>query len=234
MKNIEYYRNTKDALDAYVSAFRKGEIGDRPFDIWIEQEYVEPRLPTLLEAAEDALRAWDMRNEHSGLEWVKELVKDRMRQLSCAVKRERRKPVLDRDVYGTAEEAVDEFVGSTRKNKETGEVQWEKEAGRRPEMSGEKVDCSSGSQMTHDIKIDKSYADAIADGRKRFEVRRNDRGYNAGDCVCFTVTDGICKCYDHPIHDTTWRITYVHSGLGMEVGYVAFGIEPCHKKEIAE
>ena len=114
MKNIEYYKNTKDALDAYVGAYRKDEIGDRPFDIWLEQEYVEPRLPTLLEAAEDALRAWDKRNEYSNLEWVK----DRMRQLSCAIKRERRKPVLNCNVYGTAEEAVDAFVGFTRKNKE--------------------------------------------------------------------------------------------------------------------
>lgn len=105
MKNIEYYQNTKDALEAYVGAYRKDEIGDMPFDIWLEQEYVEPRFPTLLEAAEDALRAWDKRDEYGNLEWVK----DRMRQLSVAIKRERHKPVRNCDRFATAEEAWTAF-----------------------------------------------------------------------------------------------------------------------------
>lgn len=33
--------------------------------------------------------------------------------------------------------------------------------------------------MTHDLKIQKQFADAVLDGRKTFEVRSNDRGYNA-------------------------------------------------------
>ena len=88
--------------------------------------------------------------------------------------------------------------------------------------------------MTHDVRIDKCCADAVADGRKRFEVRRNDRGCNAGDRVRFAVTDGIDRCCDHPIRGTTWRIACVHSGLGMEAGYVAFGIRPRRKRGTAE
>ena len=41
--------------------------------------------------------------------------------------------------------------------------------------------------MLHEIKIEKTYADAITEGRKNFEVRINDRGYNAGDNVHFNV-----------------------------------------------
>ena len=56
MKNIEYYQNTKDALDAYVGAYRKDEIGDMPFDIWLERDYVESRLPTPQEAVSEKNR----------------------------------------------------------------------------------------------------------------------------------------------------------------------------------
>lgn len=41
--------------------------------------------------------------------------------------------------------------------------------------------------MKHIIKIKELYADAIYDGRKNFEVRENDRGYNAGDIVKFKI-----------------------------------------------
>lgn len=80
--------------------------------------------------------------------------------------------------------------------------------------------------MVHVIKIFRPYANAIAEGRKTFEVRLNDRGYNCGDLVRFRVVedDGI-EWHNHPVANTTFRITYVHSGLGLQEGYVVFGIE---------
>lgn len=36
---------------------------------------------------------------------------------------------------------------------------------------------------THELKIEESYFEAIADGRKNFEIRLNDRGFQAGDSV---------------------------------------------------
>ncbi len=81
--------------------------------------------------------------------------------------------------------------------------------------------------MTHVIKILNSYADAIVDGRKTFEVRENDRGYNAGDKVRFKVVDssGIQQT-THPLYDKVYNIIYVHSGLGLKDNYVVFSIEP--------
>lgn len=79
--------------------------------------------------------------------------------------------------------------------------------------------------MIHKIKIEKSYADAIIEGRKNFEVRYNDRGYNAGDLVCFTVIDSDKKVIRHELSNFFYRIIYVHSGLGLQEGYVVFGIE---------
>ncbi len=80
--------------------------------------------------------------------------------------------------------------------------------------------------MLHIIKIKEPYADAIIDGRKTFEVRLNDRGYNAGDKVQFEViySDGILFS-THPLNDKIYGITYVHSGLGLEANYVVFGIK---------
>lgn len=36
---------------------------------------------------------------------------------------------------------------------------------------------------THLIKTEKSYFKAVKEGRKTFEIRQNDRGYQAGDKV---------------------------------------------------
>ena len=80
--------------------------------------------------------------------------------------------------------------------------------------------------MVHDIKIKEQYADAIIDGRKTFEVRLNDRGYNAGDEVRFKVfSDDRLRKYTHPIDSHLYVITYVHSGYGLEKDFVVFGIE---------
>ncbi len=87
--------------------------------------------------------------------------------------------------------------------------------------------------MTHNIKILLQYADAIIDGRKTFEIRKNDRGYNVGDKVKFDVISyvGELAYYHNPLHplnDKVYEITYVHSGLGLKKDYVVFGIKEEH------
>ncbi len=78
--------------------------------------------------------------------------------------------------------------------------------------------------MLHELKITIPYADAICDGRKRFEVRRNDRGFNAGDYVRFSCIDDHGLYCSHAINDTEWVITYVFTGFGLDDCYVVFGI----------
>lgn len=85
--------------------------------------------------------------------------------------------------------------------------------------------------MTHYIKIDNSYADAVLEGRKNFEVRLNDRGYNSGDYVCFLVMENGFRNFTHKLDGEVYRITYVHSGLGLKEGYVVFGIEKVAKED---
>ena len=82
--------------------------------------------------------------------------------------------------------------------------------------------------MLHELKINKPFADAVLDGRKTFEVRKNDRGFNAGDLVRFEVVEhGVAttfRCEDHQLNGEMYRIGYVLSGWGLEDGYVAFSI----------
>lgn len=40
---------------------------------------------------------------------------------------------------------------------------------------------------THRLKIQEQYADAVLNGTKTFEIRKNDRGYKVGDEIVFDV-----------------------------------------------
>lgn len=101
MKNIEKYTNTKDALEAYNDI----DFKNIPFGVWLDCEYEDQSFPTLLEAAECALKAFEERDEYGNLEWVK----DRMRQLCVAIKREKAKPVRNCDKYKTVDEAYSAY-----------------------------------------------------------------------------------------------------------------------------
>lgn len=79
--------------------------------------------------------------------------------------------------------------------------------------------------MTHEIKIQKEYAQAVYLGEKTFEVRINDRGYQKGDLIVFQVMDGALRDPTHPLNDMTFKITYVlGSFVGLAPNYVAFAI----------
>lgn len=80
--------------------------------------------------------------------------------------------------------------------------------------------------MVHRIKILETFASAVVTGEKSFEIRKNDRGYNRGDVVEFSVinTDGTTNNF-HPLNEKTYEITYVMNGYGLKNGFVVFGIK---------
>ena len=88
--------------------------------------------------------------------------------------------------------------------------------------------------MLHEIKIKMSYANAVLEGRKNFEVRVNDRGYNAGDKVQFTVVEDSGsfteEARSHELNKKKYQITYVQSGLGLREEFVVFGIREVKKE----
>lgn len=79
--------------------------------------------------------------------------------------------------------------------------------------------------MTHNIKIQESFADAVMRGDKTFEIRKNDRGYQKGDLIQFTVIDDLGLCVGSELTKHKYRITYVLSGWNIEPGYVGFAIK---------
>lgn len=66
---------------------------------------------------------------------------------------------------------------------------------------------------THRLKVLIKYADAIMNGTKTFEVRKNDRGYEVGDKIVFDVVTNegysIGEAARHPLNGATYRIDYI-------------------------
>ncbi|GEM_PF-823375 len=52
---------------------------------------------------------------------------------------------------------------------------------------GRDLHKEGGPMTTHRLKVFVKYADAIMNGTKTFEIRKNDRGYEVGDKIVFDV-----------------------------------------------
>ena len=84
----------------------------------------------------------------------------------------------------------------------------------------------------HNIKLNHHFCDAIYDGEKCFEIRRNDRGYQKGYVINFQAVDDIGLSMPHPVNGKQFVITYLLHGFGIQDGYCVFGIKP--KDEVSE
>lgn len=77
-------------------------------------------------------------------------------------------------------------------------------------------------RKVHDIKIAASYYGDVASGRKRFELRKNDRGYKTGDALkMLEFEDGkhTGRAIDADI------IYMLEDYAGPEEGYYILGID---------
>ena len=101
MKNIEKYKETQDALDAWEKYLHGG--GEMTFDAWAKHE---ADLPTLLEAAEAVRDTWCANMQHGSLSRVATAIS----KLSDAVTIEKTKPVRNFNRFETAEDADAGFV----------------------------------------------------------------------------------------------------------------------------
>ena len=95
MKNIEKYTNTNDALAAYNAL----DLKKVPFDVWLECEFEEPRVPTLIKAAQEVVKTWYAKIPEGSLVRVGQSIV----RLSTAIEREMRKPVRNCDVLSKDE-----------------------------------------------------------------------------------------------------------------------------------
>lgn len=84
----------------------------------------------------------------------------------------------------------------------------------------------------HTLKTLERYWDAVADGRKTFEVRKNDRAFQTGDILVLEKWDNDGRYYRTEPGDAfkpmklRKRITYLLQGgqFGIEPGYCVLGL----------
>ena len=82
---------------------------------------------------------------------------------------------------------------------------------------------------THRLKIHEQYADAVLNGTKTFEIRKNDRGYRVGDKIVFGVVSNegyaVGEATRHQLNGATYRIDYILDDFeGLAQKYVALAI----------
>ena len=88
----------------------------------------------------------------------------------------------------------------------------------------------------HILKVGPAYMDALIDGSKTFEVRRNDRAFQRGDTLILWEYDGKSgcdrwDCPDHKPRATRRTVTFIYSGDpslrdlgGIVPGYAVLGL----------
>lgn len=90
------------------------------------------------------------------------------------------------------------------------------------------------STAEHVLKTWPTYFEAIANGSKNFEVRRDDRGFQKGDTLrlqCFDPKSGLWVLDGHSIGSKPKtiikRISYILTGghFGIEPGFVVMGLQ---------
>ena len=79
-----------------------------------------------------------------------------------------------------------------------------------------------GENMIHELKILPEYFDAVRDGRKKFEIRKNDRDFKIGDTLILKEWTG--EYTDRQIEAT---VTYILSNwpTGLKSSYCVMSIE---------
>lgn len=85
--------------------------------------------------------------------------------------------------------------------------------------------------IEHVLKTDPAVFQDVLDGKKTFEIRFNDRGYQVGDLVFLKETKFTgqqMKSGEPPVYtgrEIQKRISYVLSGYGLHEGWVILGIQ---------
>lgn len=76
----------------------------------------------------------------------------------------------------------------------------------------------------HELKTWPAFFQAILDGDKNFEVRKNDRGFQKGDTLWLREYDTSRLGIPYTRREVRVEVTYVLSGFGLQDGYVVMGL----------
>lgn len=87
-------------------------------------------------------------------------------------------------------------------------------------------------KVKHELKIYQEYFEAVKDGRKKFEIRKNDRDYKVGDILVLLEYDKYYEAFTG--EKITVEISYL-TGYAQQDGYLVLGIEGIWEdKELTE
>ncbi|WP_217995217.1 DUF3850 domain-containing protein, partial [Methylogaea oryzae] len=75
----------------------------------------------------------------------------------------------------------------------------------------------------HDLKILRTYFEPVVSGKKPFEIRRNDRGFQEGDTVRLQEVLMDVGGYSYTGREVSKRITYV-TDFEQRDDFVVFGL----------
>ncbi|ORJ53953.1 RNA-binding protein [Levilactobacillus brevis] len=75
--------------------------------------------------------------------------------------------------------------------------------------------------MTHELKIQPKYFNAVLMGTKTFEIRKNDRGYKVGDMLI--LKEWIPDIQIHTGKELARKVTYI-TDYQQKPGYVVMSI----------
>jgi ParB family transcriptional regulator, chromosome partitioning protein len=82
--------------------------------------------------------------------------------------------------------------------------------------------------MLHELKIKKCYLLHIIEGKKTFEVRKNDRDFQVGDTIRFLPLEDDDYEIKTPL--ANYEITYILADFGgLQQGHVAMAIKPDYR-----
>lgn len=81
------------------------------------------------------------------------------------------------------------------------------------------------SNKTHELKCWDEFIFDVATGKKPFEVRKDDRGFNVGDTLILKGWNNLFAEYTDKVVEA--EITYILNGglWGIEEGYVVMGVK---------
>jgi len=82
----------------------------------------------------------------------------------------------------------------------------------------------------HKLKINEEYLEEIKADNKKAEIRLNDRDYQKGDILEFSDYSHYSGITGNTPKRLQYKITHIHSGLGMEKNYVALSIKKFNPK----
>ncbi len=83
-------------------------------------------------------------------------------------------------------------------------------------------------EYDHELKVHWPYFEAVSDGRKPFEARKDDRGFQTGEVLWLReYRQDRGPDFRYTGNAEFARITYILRGgqFGVEVGHVVMGIE---------